>query len=212
MGVQVIALRVIDFPGARVIGRTARVGLDVTIEDRTIQDLWERAAADGTLDALFALPGRVSPDGAAPGLDRAAPGLDRAGYMGDFTPGADHYTYLAGVLFAPGTPLPALAEVPPGLEYRDIPACALAAGWLQETPTPEGGDLFADASDNLHRAMAARGLVFDGAHGLFELEVTTAARFDEPARRAEPRILDFYTPCKPAAAPATPEGGTDAAE
>lgn len=87
MGVQVAAFRVIDFGGARVIGRTVQVRLDVTLEDRTIQDLWERTAVDGTLAALFALPGRVSPD-------EASPGLDRAGYMGDFTPGTDHYTYL----------------------------------------------------------------------------------------------------------------------
>lgn len=194
MGVQLAGFRVIQFGGARIIGRAVQVRLDVTLEDRTIQDLWERVAADGALAALFALPGRVSPAG-------PVPGLDRAGYLGDFTPGAGHYTYLAGVLFAPGTPVPVGPGIPPGLECRDIPACTLAAGWLQETSGPEGGDLFAQASENLNRAMSANGLAFDGTPGLFELEITTAARFDEPASRGEPRILDYFSPCKPAEAP-----------
>jgi hypothetical protein len=168
------------FPPARVIGRSAVQQVEAGIDDRTIQDLWAGMAADGSLDVLLALPGRIGADG------------DTVGWMGDFEPGADHYTYLAGVLAAPGTP------APEGYECRDIAACDMAVGWIQSTPGPEGGDLFANASDHVNQAMRDNGYEYDGAHGLFEMECYTRERFKAPQERGEPPVLDFYSPCKKA--------------
>lgn len=174
MGSKVVNFQVVQFEPARVIGKCASVSVDVGIDDPTITDLWARMAKDGSFDALYALN----------------PSRDTVGWMGDFTPGADHYTYLAGVLVAPGT------FAPTGFESRDLEACELAVASIQRTDDDEGGDMFANGSALTNGAMAARGYEFDSSHDLFEMEVYTQALFRAPAERGEAPILDFCSPCK----------------
>lgn len=180
MGAKLIRFTVAPFPGARVIGKSVIQQVSAGVDDRTIQDLWERMAGDGSLDVLFNLPSRATPE------------RDTVGWMGDFHPGDAQYTYLAGVLFDPGTP------APDGYVFRDIAACDMALGWIEETDGPEGGDLFANASEHVTRAMQEHGYEYDGAYGLFEMECLSAERFRARAERGERPILDFYSPCKKA--------------
>jgi predicted transcriptional regulator YdeE len=174
MGSKVINFQVVQFDAARVIGKTARVNTDAGLDDPTITDLWAQMARDGSLDALYALN----------------PSRDTAGWMGDFTPGAPQYTYLAGVLVAPNTPAPA------GFEARDIEACDMAIASIQPTDDDEGGDMMANASAHTSAAAGARGYEYDPSHGLFEMEVYTQARFHAPAARGEAPMLDFCSPCR----------------
>lgn len=177
MGSRLARFTIQAFPAMRVIGKTIRVSEPTTLEDPTITDLWEMVNKDGSLELLHALPGQVS----------AAP--DVAGWMGDFVPGGDHYTYLAGVLFQPGAP------APEGFEVRDIAAAEMAWGWVQGTEGEEGGDMMAGASGHVNGAREAAGYDYDPSGGLFEMEVYTYERFRSALERGEQPILDFYSPC-----------------
>ena len=180
MGSTLVNFFVQPFPAARVIGKSVIQKLDAGLHDRTIQDLWERMANDGSLDFLLSLPNRTSRE------------ADTVGWMGDFQPGDDKYTYLASVLFDPGAP------VPEGYVSREIAACDMAVGWVQGTEGSEGGDFIANASDHVTKAMKEHGYEYDGANGLFEIECYTVERFRAPLKRGERPILDFYSPCKKA--------------
>lgn len=174
MGARVVNFRVEAFKPARVIGKTVRVNVDVGLDDNTITDLWAQMARDGSMNALYALN----------------PSRDTIGWMGDFTPGADHYTYLVGVLVPPDTP------VPNGFESRDLEACDMAVAAIQPIEGEAGGDMMANASGLASEAAKARGYEYDPSHGLFEMECYTQARFHAPAERGEKVTLDFYSPCR----------------
>ncbi len=178
MGAKVVKFSVEPFPETRVIGKSVAVKTDVGIDDSTITDLLESMAKDGSTDFLLSLPERIT----------SSP--DTVGWMGDWQPGAETYTYLSGVLVTPDAPLP------DGYTYRDIAACDMAVGWLQETDGEEVGNIFANASEHINQAMRENGYEFDGSHGLFEMEYYSYERFRLPTQRGEKITLDFYSPCK----------------
>ncbi len=180
MGAKLIKFTIEPFPKTRVIGKSVAVKIDIALEDRTIETLWESMAQDGSLDFLISLPGRTTQN------------PDTVGWMGDWQPGDPTYTYLAGVLVAPDTP------VPGGFVCRDIAACTMAVGWLQGTEGDEGGNIHADASEHINKAMQANGYEYDGSNGLFEMEYYSHERFRIPEQRREHVTLDFYSPCKKA--------------
>ncbi len=177
MGAKLIKFSVQPFSKARVIGKGVTQKLDVGLEDRTIQDLWEQMERDGSLEFLAALP-------------KITPPKDTVGWMGDFQPGDDQYTYLAGILAAADTP------APEGYIYRDVVDCEMAIGWIQATPDAEGGDLMANASDHVTKGMAENRYEYDASKGMFEIEYYSYERFRMPMQRGEPPILEFYSPCK----------------
>ncbi len=178
MGSKLVRFFVQSFPAMRVIGKTVRVKEPTTLDDATITDLLESMGKDGSLDLLFSLPGRVS----------QAP--DTVGWMGDFQPGGNEFTYLNGVLFWPGL------AAPEGFTFREIEAGEMAVGWIQEAEGEEGGDMFANASGHLAKAREEHGYEYDGSRGLFEMEVYTYERFKAPLERGAKPVLDFYSPCK----------------
>jgi predicted transcriptional regulator YdeE len=180
MGAKLVKFSVESFPETRVIGKSAVVKTEAAIDDRTIEELWEGMVRDGDLDFLLGLP------------VRATPSPDTVGWMGDWQPGAETYTYLAGILAQ------ANASVPEGYVYRDIAGCEMAVGWLQEIEGDEGGNIHADASYHINKAMQEHGYEFDGSHGLFEMEYYSHERFRIPEECGEHVILDFYSPCKKA--------------
>ncbi len=180
MGAKLVKFSVESFPHTRVMGKSAAVPTEAAIDDRTIETLWESMAEDGSLDFLLGLPTRITP------------GPDTVGWMGDWQPGAEFYTYLAGVLVTPDTP------APEGYVYRDIAACEMAVGWLQATEGDEGGNIHAEASYHINKAMQENGYAYDDANGLFEMEYYSHERFRIPEGRGEHVILDFYSPCKKA--------------
>jgi hypothetical protein len=178
MGSQLVHFAVLDFPSVRVIGKTIRVKEPTTIDDPTIQDLWESMTQDGSIEVLLALPGRWSQS------------ADTVGWMGDFQPGDNAYTYLAGVFFQPGT------AAPEGFTFRDIAAAELATGWIKESEGDDGGDMMGNASGHLSKARDEHGYEYDGSNGFYEMEVYTYERFHVPLERGEKPVLDFYSPCQ----------------
>lgn len=180
MGAKLVNFYVQSFPKMRVLGKSVRVKLDIGLEDRTIENLWESMADDGNLDILFALPDCLA----------QTPGT--VGWMGDFQPGDEAYTYLAGVLVQPGT------AVPDGFVSRDIAPCDMAVAWIQATDSAEGGDMHANASEHMAKAMKQNGYEYDGSNGFFEMEYYSYERLRGREERGEKLILDFYSPCKKA--------------
>jgi hypothetical protein len=150
----------------------------MSLEDRTIEDLWASIAQDGSLDTLARLPGRVGPQG------------DLVGWMGDFHPPDMHFTYLAGALFAVDV------QAPEGFMFRDIEAGEMAVSRLEGTDGLEGGDLHVDASAINSQAMAAHGYEYDGSRGLYEMEYQSHERYYTRLERGEQPVLEFYSPCK----------------
>jgi predicted transcriptional regulator YdeE len=181
MGSKLIKFTVQAFPKSRVIGKSVVMKEPADAEDRSIENLWESIERDGSLDFLYNLPHRF------------VQAHDSVGWMGDFKPGADRYTYLAGVLFEQDTP------VPEGFVYRDVEACEMAYGWIQETDDDQGGDIHGGASQYISRAVAEHGYQYDGSHGLFEMEYYSEERLRKAKERGEKEILDFYSPCKKSA-------------
>ena len=179
MGMKLVQFRVETFPRMRVIGKgVTLIEGGMTLEDRTIEDLWASMEQDGSLDILALLPGRVGPQG------------DMVGWMGDFHPPDMHFTYLAGALFEPGV------EAPEGFIFREIEAGEMAVSQLQETEGPEGGGIHTDASAMNSQAMAAHGYEYDGSRGLYEMEYQSHERYYAPLERGELPGLEFYSPCK----------------
>jgi len=178
MGAKLVEFSVESFPKTRVIGKSVTVKTDIEFGDRTIESLWESMAQDGSLDFLTALPEVATPAG------------DTVGWMGDYHPGDATFTYLAGVLVAPDTPIPA------GYVYRDIEACEMAVGWLQETDGDEGGNIHANASEHIGKAVKEHGYEYDGSHSYIEMEYQSYERYHIPEGRGEHVTLDFYSPCK----------------
>jgi hypothetical protein len=179
MGTRLVRFKVDAFPRMRAIGKAVTlIEGGMSLEDRSIEDLWASMERDGSFEVLARLPGRLGPPG------------DRVGWMGDFHPPDMHFTYLAGALFEAGV------EAPEGFVGRDIEAGEMAVSWLQGIEGPEGGDLHADASAINNQAMAAHGYQYDGSRGLYEMEYQSRERYYAPLERGEQPMLDFYAPCK----------------
>jgi predicted transcriptional regulator YdeE len=178
MGSKLVNYTVQSFPKMMLIGKGVRVRMEVGLNDRTITDLWESMTQDGSLALLLALPARLAQD------------PDTVGWMGDFQPGDEEYTYLAGVLVKPGT------TVLEGFVAREIPECDMAVGWIQETDDAEGGDMHANAFELMAIAAKEHGYEFDASHGFFEFEYYSYERFRGPEAHGGKIILDYYSPCK----------------
>jgi len=179
MGIKLVQFRVAMFPKMRMIGKSiVLLNGGMKPGDRSIENLWESMAQDGSLAILAQLPNQVGQPG------------DMAGWMGDFHPPDMHFTYLAGELFRADT------EAPEGFIYRDIEAGEMAVSWLQSTEDAEGGSIHADGSAISGQAMAAHGYEYDGSRGLYEMEYQSYERYYVPLERGEQPILDFYSPCK----------------
>lgn len=179
MGAKLVQFKVESLPKMRVIGKgVVLVEGGMTLEDRSIEDLWESMEKDGSIEVLAQLPGHVGPKG------------DMVGWMGDFNPPDMHFTYLAGALFGVD------AEAPEGFISRDIEAGEMAVSWIQDTEGPEGGIIHVDGSAINSQAAAAHGYEFDGSRGLFEMEYQSHDRYYVPLERGERPMLDFYSPCK----------------
>ncbi len=173
---KLIKLEIKAFPATRVIGKHVACGVGEDAENPG-PALWESMITDGTLEFLLNLPQRATQD------------PDAVGWMGEYDPASNTYTYIAGILAEPGAPVPA------GFVYRDIPACQMAIGWIEGTDA--GHDVYIGAHDHVAQALQARGYEYDSSAGGFEMEYHSQARFSIPlARGDELVVLDYYSPCR----------------
>jgi predicted transcriptional regulator YdeE len=173
--VHLVELEVVTFAAARVIGKEVRHTIRPGVEN-PIPRMWDTIVHDGTIAMLTGLPGCVASD------------PDTVGWMGEYDPATQEFVYIAGVLTAPGTP------VPDGFSFRDLAACQMAIGWIQG---PDGPELYTQAHDLVEEAMQAEGYVYDEAAGGWEIEYYAYQKFMAPLEQdIDHVVLGYYSPCK----------------
>ncbi len=177
MGAILEKIEIIDFPKTMIIGKAIRMKENPGFDDDSIPSLWRRMNGDGTLKFLQ-------------NIDGCKTRKDCVGWMGDFMPGDQEYTYLAGILAEPGT------NIPDGFETRTIESIQMAIAWIKETDTPEGGDIICNASEITSKALADSGYEHDFSKGFYEMEYYSFERLLQHEITGEKKILDYYTPCK----------------
>lgn len=111
----------IEIPNIRIIGVEVTHSMAEGAEN-PIPAVWDQCARTGTLDLLKSLP-------------RAIAGCT-VGWMGEANGQA--FTYIIGAATFENTP------VPEGLQYRDLPACNMAKGYIYGNL--QNGDVY----DNAH--------------------------------------------------------------
>jgi predicted transcriptional regulator YdeE len=171
-----IGMEIRAFPATRVIGKqvTCPLGQDTVNPGPA---LWDGMMRDGSLELLLNLPQRATLE------------PDTVGWMGDYDPASNAFTYIAGILAQPGTPAPS------GCVYRDIPACQMAVASIRGVASNH--DVYEGAHNHTAQAMQERGYEYDPASGGFEMEYHSHTRFTLPeARGDEFVVLDYYTPCR----------------
>ena len=143
----------IKIPNVRIIGR------EVTHEGKKnpVPALWKQMAKDKTLDMLQKLPLAIS-------------GCS-IGWMGDAKDNT--FQYIAGVIAVEDTP------VPEGMQYRDLPACDIAKGYL---------DGYRGAHNLVVKEMTANGFEPDYSFG-WSAEVY-------PEKHLEDGTVNYFCPYK----------------
>lgn len=156
----------ISLPDVRIIGREAACSLDPTAGN-PVPELWGSSFADGTIQRLKELPLAV-PD-------------CTIGWMGDVN--GQNYRYIAGVIASAGTP------VPEGMQYRDLPACQLAKGYIHGNL--QNGDIYVNAHELTLAGIAAKQIKYDYSFGWSAEIYPDGIDFE-----AQEGTLCYYQPCK----------------
>jgi hypothetical protein len=165
------------FPATRVIGRLVTHTIKAGAPN-PVPGLWEAMSKDGSVNMLDRLPGKLPPE------------RDTVGWMGEYDPATQGFTYIAGVLACPGT------AVPEGYACRDVPECLMGIGWIRGRD--EGEDLYYRAHEHTERVMKQAGLEVDEAAGGYSMEYYSYEHFGAPLAAGQKEIvLGYYLPCKP---------------
>ena len=98
----------INIPNVRIIGCEVSHSITEGAEN-PVPALWERSFCDGTIVMLKKLSLAIA--------------NCTVGWMGDFD--GQNFKYIAGVIAVENTP------VPEGMQYRDLPACDVAKGYIR---------------------------------------------------------------------------------
>lgn len=130
-----------DLPNVRIIGLETGCSLDPAAGN-PIPAFWDKAIADGVLDKLKSLRPLALPD-------------CTVGWMGDVQ--GQEYRYLLGVVAPEGAP------VPEGMQFRDLPACPVAKGYL--FGNLQNGDVYNNAHALTLEGIAANGYSYDYSFG-----------------------------------------------
>lgn len=156
------------------------VGKEIRTRPMTqnIPALWGQCFTDGTYDRLVQMKEYIPTD---------IPN-DYVGYIRDFNPQDNTFTYLVGMFMMPDTP------IPEGYAAYEIPVCTLAKAWVEG----EEYDIYANASALTLEAIGQNGYEPD-RQSFFQCEVYTDPRFGVPKSNGEKILtLDYYMPCKKA--------------
>lgn len=149
--------KIVEMPAFKVIGKEIRVKMGMP-DGNPIPALWDKCFQDGTIAKLEKLPGRLYPTALL-------------GWMGDFNPQDNTFTYLVGVAAEPSTPVD-------GMDVAEMPAMRFAVATVAG-PEPE---LFGKAHELLEAEIATRKLSQNVAVGC-EIEWYGEAFMADPVRK-----------------------------
>ncbi|MBC7320656.1 GyrI-like domain-containing protein [bacterium] len=168
---NLVNLSFIDFGPARVIGKKTIARVEGA--ENPIPQFWMKCLEDGTLQVLESMPSYI--------LNPAY-----IGWEGEYDPNTQEFSYIVGMLMKPDTP------IPEGFDFRDLPSCKMAIGWIKGKE-PE---IYMDGVYLILSSMRDLGFEYDESAG-YMIEVYTYERFVMPQERGEDEvILDLYIPCK----------------
>lgn len=156
----------IRLPNVRIIG--CEVGHTLRPEaDNPIPALWGRIFENGTISMLKNLP-------------LAVPNCT-IGWMGDVS-GQD-FRYIAGIIAAEDTP------APHGMQYRDIPSCDIAKGYIYGNL--QNGDVYSSAYELTVTGIKEHGFMPDDSFGWSAEIYPDGLDFNN-----ETGVLCYYQPYK----------------
>lgn len=168
---SLVNLSFIDFGPARVIGKEIRT--KVAGEYNPIPQFWMKCFEDRVFQILESMPDCI--------LDSSY-----IGWEGEYDPNTNEFSYIVGMFMKPDTP------VPEGFDFRDLPACKMAIGWIKGKE-PE---IYMEGTPLMVSGMKEKGFEYDDSEG-YMVEVYTYERFIMPQEKGEEEvILDLYIPCK----------------
>ncbi len=153
-----------DLPATRMIGKRVVNGGG----ENPVPALWEECFRENTFAVLD--------------QQKAVVGY-WVGWMGEYQPDTATFTYLAGQLMPEGT------KVPEGFDYRDLPPCLLANGFINGDF--ENGDIFAHSHELTLGGIAASGYEPDYAYGW-----SAEAYAYDLSFAANEGTLNYLCPCK----------------
>lgn len=164
-----VSFEVTPFEPVLFIGKETVAG-----KDNLIKELWDEFLYKGGADFLTALPNQAIPNG------------DCAGWMGDYNEKTKEFTYIVGIFFKPGSP------VPEGYVSREIPACLMGIGKIRgKTQHLEKG-----AHTKTEKVMRAAGYEPDYAPG-FSMEYYPYEKYGLIEDNGENTFeFHYYLPCK----------------
>lgn len=156
----------ISLPQVRMIGREVSCSLSPEVVN-LVPTLWEALFEDGAMDMLKTLPLVVSDC--------------TIGWMGNVK--GQNYQYIAGVMAREGT------SVPAGFQYRDLPACDVAKGYIHGNL--QNGDIYVNAHELTLEGIAANQRQYDYSFGWSAEIYPDGLDFE-----AQEGTLCYYQPCK----------------
>lgn len=154
----------LELPAARMIGKKVINGGG----ENPVPALWEKCFKENTFHELeFNVP--VVEYG--------------IGWMGEYNSETGTFTYIAGMLMPSGT------IVPEGFDYRDLPSCTVANGYINGSFA--NGDVFCHSHDLTVGGIIQNGYEPDYSYGWSAEAYAKDLPFD-----AEEGTLNYFCPCK----------------
>lgn len=157
-----------ELPACRLAGKERILS---PFEADPLPEFWEHCDKDGVFFAWEADPNALFPEALCDAAD--APLC----WCGNLQPDGTFHC-LIGRMLHPG------ANVPEGLDFRDLPACKTVLGRIKGNVP----DVFAEAMDLILPETEKLGLVPD----TFSMEVRVPSRFSVPDPKDGSVILDYY--------------------
>ncbi len=154
----------IELPAARMIGIEVRNGGG----ENPVPSLWEQIFSQNKLDILPA--------------EQALLDLF-IGWMGEYNPEEETFTYIAGYL------LPEGSQVPDGFSYRDLPACQIGLGTINGNFND--GEVFAHSHE-----MTVEGICKAGSEPDYTYGWSAEAYPKDLSFEATEGTIHYICPCK----------------
>ncbi len=159
-------IEIMQHPDCRMIGIPVINGG----AENPVPELWKKCFQENTFAALA---------GSKPILDYYI------GWMGEYDSKSGTFTYIAGMMMPPGTP------VPQGFDYRDLPSCLIGNGYINGDFA--NGDVFRHSHE-----LTVKGILQNGFEPDYSYGWSAEAYAMDLAFEAEEGTINYLCPCKKA--------------
>ncbi|WP_058300835.1 AraC family transcriptional regulator [Gorillibacterium timonense] len=159
----------LDLPAVRMIGRKVINGAGEN-PDNPVPALWAKCFEEQAFETL----------------ERCSPVVDYyVGWMGEYDPETNTFTYLAGML------LPAGSEAPEGFDYRDLAPCLVGDGYINGSFA--NGEVFCHAHE-----LTVGGIIENGYEPDYSKGWSAEVYPKDLSFEAEEGTIHYFCPCQKA--------------